>query len=406
MTSLLQLATSRNFTLFFCVTAASNIGSWMQRVVLSVLVWKITGSAFWLGVFVSVEVATAVLLGPLGGVWADRHDARKLVGWCCSAAATASFALAALASLGQVSIPVLLVYALVSGLVQVVAGPATQAMISSLFAQDNLPSIVAINSVTFNVARFVGPVLALIAISYGSYGLVFLLNGLSFVPQVIALRYYRPAGAPAKTGQHRSLATDLRAGFAYVRGTPAIFCLLATMAATSLLARPFMDLLPSIADRQFGRAEDGTALLTSACGVGALLGGLALAALGRRRQLAEVPLAMAFLLGVCLLVLSATADFHVGLAVAGVFGLAAIANAVSTISLLQISASPEQRGRVMSYYFMVFRGFMSLGALVEGVLQDAVGTQVTLLVAGAATLLSTALAYRKWRSVVSRLVAA
>jgi MFS family permease len=389
----------KNFALFFCVTTLSNIGSWMQRVVLALLVWKITGSAFWLGVFVAVEVVTVILVGPLGGVWTDRQNARKLVAWCCIAAAIASLAMALLSALEQVNMPVLLLFAVVSGLVQAVSGPATQALIATLFKQSNVPSVVAINSVTFNIARFVGPVLALLAIHDRSYALVFLLNALSFVPQLVALCFYDVEKPQAqRPARGSTLTADLKEGLSYVLGTPAIASLLAAMAATSLISRPFMDLIPSIADRQFGRLEDGTAMLTSACGVGALLGGLALAALGKRRQLGDVPLYTVFLLALSLVALSLTEDFRVALMVAVVFGLSAVTNAVSTISLLQLSASPEHRGRVMSYYFMVFRGCMSLGALLQGVMQDTIGTRPTLLLAGGATFLTGAVLLRKWRS--------
>jgi MFS family permease len=399
MDSQIPLGKGRNFALFFCVTTLSNIGGWMQRVVLGMLVWKITGSAFWLGVFVAVEVVTVILVGPLGGVWTDRQNARKLIAWCCFFSALASFALALLTALDRVNIPVLLLLAMVSGLVQAVAGPATQSLIASLFKQDNVPSVVAINSVTFNIARFIGPVLALLAIHDGSYALVFLLNGLSFVPQILALRFYDVEKAHVqRSANGRTVAADLKEGFSYVLGVPAIASLLTAMAATSLIARPFMDLIPSIADRQFSRMEDGTALLTSACGIGALLGGLALTALGKRPQLRNVPLFTVFLLGLSLMLLSQTENFHIALAMALVFGLAAVTNAVSTISLLQLNASPEHRGRVMSYYFMVFRGCMSLGALLQGVLQDTIGTRTTLLLAGGTTVLIGIVICRKWRS--------
>jgi MFS family permease len=219
MDSLAFLGKRKNFALFFCVTTLSNIGGWMQRVVLGMLVWKITGSAFWLGVFVAVEVVTVLLVGPLGGVWSDRQNARKLIAWCCLFSALASFALALLTVLNRVNIPVLLLLAMVSGLVQAVAGPATQALIASLFKQDNIPSVVAINSVTFNIARFIGPVLALLAIHNGPYALVFLLNGLSFVPQMVALRFYDVDKAHVqRSANGRTVATDLKEGLAWGAG--------------------------------------------------------------------------------------------------------------------------------------------------------------------------------------------
>ncbi len=399
------LGHSNNFALFFSVTTLSNIGGWMQRVVLALLVWKITASASWLGIVVAVEVVTVILAGPLGGVWADRHSARSLVAGCCTAAALSSLVLALLSALEWVNVPVLLLFSMVSGCVQAVSGPANQALIASLFKEDSLPSVVAINSVTFNVARFIGPVLALLAIQHGSYALVFWLNALSFVPQVIALRFYKMERAqvlPA-AGSYKVVA-DFKAGLSYAFAMPAIATLLAAMAATSLLARPLMDLIPSIAERQLGRLLDGTALFTSACGVGALLGGVALVALGKRPVLRDVPLFTVFLLGFSLIALSQTENFHVAMAIAAVFGFVAVANAVSTISLLQLSASPEHRGRVMSCYFMVYRGSMGLGALVQGMLQDAIGTQLTLLLAGGATLLVGAAVCRKWRSRVALMV--
>lgn len=402
-----SLGNRKNFVLFFGVTTVSNVGSWMQRVVLGLLVWNITGSAFWLGAVVAVEVVTVLLVGPLGGVWTDRHDARKLIAWCCIGSALTSFALALLSAFGKVNVPVLLLLSAISGLVQAVGGPANQALIATVFKQSNVPSVIAINSVTFNIARFIGPVLALVAIHNGPYATVFLLNGLSFLPQIIALRFYDLETAQLPREPRASTVVgDLRTGFHYVLKTPAIASLLAAMAATSLIARPFMDLIPSIAERQFSRLENGTALLTSACGAGALLGGLALVALGKRSQLRDVPLITAFLLGFSLIVLSFTDRFQVALVIAVAFGLAAVTNAVSTISLLQLNALPEQRGRVMSYYFMVFRGCMSLGALLQGVLQDVVGTRPTLLLAGSLTLLTGAIVSRTWRNRVSAVAAA
>src|SRR4051794_6841882 len=267
---------SRNYRLFAAGNAISLIGTWLQRVAVGWLAWQLTHSGAWLGLVAFADLFPTVLLSPWAGALADRRDRVRVIWVSQVVAMTQATLLALLTGFGIITIWSLFALAVLLGMANAVNQPARLALIPSLVDRANLASAVAINSIIFNGARFIGPALAGIVIAEGSIALAFAVNAVSFIVFMIALLGVRvaPEGVGAAG---RTLFADTFAGYAYAARHPGIGPVLLLMTATAFFARGFSELLPGFADAVFGRGAQGLAWLTAMVGLGAVAGGLFMA---------------------------------------------------------------------------------------------------------------------------------
>ncbi|HSO41471.1 MAG TPA: MFS transporter, partial [Rhodospirillales bacterium] len=228
--------------------ALSLIGTWMQRIAVGWLAWELTASATWLGAVAFADLFPTVLVAPLAGAAADRWDRRRILGATVLVNLAQAVVLTALSAAGRLDIWSLLGATVVSGIATGIGQPARLALVSSLVKRDDLPTAVAINSIVFNVARFIGPALAGLLIGAGGVALAFAGNALSFLAFLVALSRLRideterAAAAPGS-----GLGRDLVEGLRYAIGHPGIGPLLALLVITNLFGRPFVELLPGFA---------------------------------------------------------------------------------------------------------------------------------------------------------------
>lgn len=377
-----------NYRRYVSGQAVSLIGTWMQSIAQSWLVLQLTGSATALGVVIALQTLPTLVLGPYAGVVADRSDKRRLMIGLQSGMGVLALLLGVLTITGTVALWHVYVLAFLLGMNNCFENPARQSFILEMVGPDDLRNAVSLNSVLVNVARAVGPAIAGIVIALGGIGLCFLLNAVSFVAVVASLarldvrRLSRSIPTPRAPGQ-------LREGFAYVRRTPELAVPLLMMALVGCLAYEFQVVLPVFAQQTFAGDATTYGFLTAAMGVGAVVGGLYVAARGRTGLNALVVAAALF--GVAMLGTALAPNLPVALIGMGLVGAFSVAFLSTGNSTLQLAADPQMRGRVMALWAVAFLGSTPIGGPIAGVVVQYFGSRAGLLLGAAACLLAAAL---------------
>lgn len=371
----------REFRLMWGGAFTSTVGTWMQEVAQNWLVLSITGSALFLGLDAFLGDVPILLFSLVGGVIADRMDRRRMLLTSQYVQMIFAFLLAGLISLDLVRIWHILLLSFLTGTAQAFGGPAYQALIPTLVDKKDVPNAVALNSIQFNLARVIGPVLAGLALS--SFGSVacFGLNGLSFVAVIISLKLVRVNFIPQPRNER--IFDDMRSGLAFVRNNRALVALTGLAFASTFLGIPLITVLPLFARDVFDIGASGYSMLMTFSGIGAVVGALVVAGLGNlpHRGRNTLLLQGAFGLLVFAFALSRTLWlsyallFFGGIALIGVFALIS--------SLVQLLAPDDMRGRIMSIYMLAFRGGMPLGSLTAGFFANYFPVSVVLACGGA-----------------------
>lgn len=371
--TLRELFKERNYCLYTAGDSLSLIGNWTQRITIGWLTWQLTGSATWLGIIAFADLFPSVVLSPVGGVVVDRGDPRHISLVTQAAAMLHAVVLLALSIFGVLDIWLLLMLVAMRGSIAAINQPARLSLVPSLVPREYLSIALAANSVFFNLARFIGPAIAgIVIVNYGVSG-AFAVNALSYLGLLLALLLIDVRPAERKVGGPRSLCRQVAAGYQYVSRHQGLGPLLLIFAAGTTLVRPITELLPGFADGIFNEGASGLAWLTSAMGVGAMLGGLLMI----RRNTFEQTFSSTglSLLAMCFsaIMFSLAPSFWVALGLLVVVGGAISVNGIGTQTLIQAAVENDMRGRVMSLYGMLFRGAPAVGALLMGVAADYVG---------------------------------
>ncbi len=389
--NILRALGNPNYGIYTAGSSVSLIGTWMQRVAVGWLAWQLTGSGAWLGAVAFADLFPTVIVGPLAGAAADRWNRLRVIKVSQCLACCQSLTLFVLTATGLITIELLLLLTLALGVVVAFNQPARLALIPSLVPRADLPAAVAINSVIFNAARFVGPAVAGLLIVTSGVAAAFAANTLTFTVFLFALSRIRLRHAPERgEGASGRLFGEVAEGLRYAAGHGGIAPLLLLLIVVSICARPFVELLPGFADRVFGTGADGLAILTSTVGLGAVVGGLWLARRAGPQGLTTLVLGSSLALALALFAFVATRDLWVAVPALAVAGFCMVMGGVGTQILLQLSVEPDMRGRVMSLYGLIFRGGPAIGALLMGVSSEAVGLRWPLAAGAALTLIACA----------------
>ncbi len=364
-----------NYRRYYGGQAISLIGTWMQMTTQAWLVLTLTHSSTALGAIVALQTLPVLLLAPYGGVIADRLDKRKLMIALQSAMGIQALVLGLLTISGVVRVWEIGLLAALLGLNNAFENPARQSFMLEMVGAEHLRNAVSLNSVLVNVARTVGPAVAGVLIATVGDGVCFLLNAGSFVAVVGSLvrmdtRALAPTPpAPRAKGQ-------LREGLRYVRNTPALAVPLLMMAAVGCLTYEFQVSLPVMASRALHVGSTGFGFMTASMGVGAVLGGLVVAARGRTGAGPLVIAATAFGAAMALATVAPSLPFELlALALAGASSISFMSMGNST---LQLTAEPAMRGRVMSLWFVAFQGSTPIGGPIIGWVMEVLGARAGL----------------------------
>jgi len=378
---------NRNFRRFISGQAVSLIGTWMQLVAQSWLVLELTGSGTAIGVVVALQTLPILLLGPYGGVIADRVDKRRLMIALQSLMGVQALVLGLLTITGTVELWHVYVLALLLGLNQCFENPARQSFLLEMVGPQDLRNAVSLQSTLVSASRIVGPAVAGVTIAAGGLGVCFLLNAASFVAVIASLVRLDVSAL------HRSPPTErargqLREGLRYVRGNRNLAVPLLMMAFIGCLAFEFQVVLPIVADQTFGAGSEAYGFMTAAMGIGAVCGGLLVATWGRTGTRVLIVAAAAF--GFALVAAAAAPNLAVELVALVLVGAVSIAFNSTTNSTLQLEAEPQMRGRVMALWSTAFQGSTAIGGPVAGWVSQEWGGRAGLLL-GAITCLVVAL---------------
>lgn len=384
----LQIA---NYRRFFAGQLASITGNWMQNVAEMWLVLQLTHSGTLVGITAAAQFLPLLVAGAWGGLLADRLDKRRLLTITNALMALPPLALFAAVLSGHVTAALVIGLVFARGLVTAVDNPARQSFVIEMVGPDRVVSAVSLNSLVVHASRIAGPAGAALVIALGGVAPAFLINALSFVAMIVALRSMDPAllrPAPALEREHG----QLRAAVRYVAATPGLRLPLAMMAVVGTLSFNFPTLLPLVARFTFDAGPAAYAALTAALALGSIAGALTL---GSRREGVDdrflTRAALAF--GALTLVAAAAPTYPLMLLALVAVGSASVTYAAGSNSAVQLAAAPEMRGRVMALYGIVFLGTTPIGAPIVGVLAEVAGPRWGLVVGGAAAVL-TALAAR------------
>jgi MFS family permease len=386
LTPLRRLAaalTYRDFRILWVGAFSSSIGTWMQKVAQNWLVLTLTGasSAFYLGLDSFLGEAPILLLTLIGGVVADRRDRRQLLVMSQCIQMSAAFTLAALVYWNVVQVWHVLTLSVVTGMAQAFGGPAYQSLIPSLVDKQHLPNAIALNSIQFNLARVIGPLLAGAALA--AFGMVacFGLNGLSFLAVIAAILSLHIRHIPPSTTTRMHL--ELKTGFDYVRRQPGLVGLIVLAFATTFLGTPLLTFLPLFAQDVFRGGVSQYTQLMAFAGAGAVTGALVVAWLGRFKHMGLTALMLQVALGTLVALFAMTRVLWVNEFLLFASGACMVMVFAMLSSLVQLIAPNEMRGRVMSIYMVAFRGGMPLGSLVAGGIANLTSAPVVLTVNGA-----------------------
>jgi predicted MFS family arabinose efflux permease len=356
----------RDFRLLWFGACTSSIGTWMQKLAQSWLVLQISGSPFLLGLDAFLGEIPIFLFSLVGGVVADRMDRRHILLGSQFVQMGCAFALTALIVLNVVEVWHILALSFISGLAQAFGGPANQALIPSLVKSEDLSNAIALNSIQFNLARVIGPMLGGLALTTLGAAWCFGLNGLSFVAVIVCLFRLHVRFNPEPTEE--SIFGSMKQGISFIRRQGPMQSLIALAFGMTVLGIPLIVFLPVFARDVFHQGPNTFTLLLSISGAGSVVGALVVAAMGNIRRKGQAALLMLTGLGVCMAGFSLSKSLALSCAFLFLSGAALVSVFSLITSLVQLITANEMRGRVMSVYNVAFRGGMPIGSLITGYL--------------------------------------
>lgn len=372
----------RSYRLFFIGQGISLIGTWMQRATMSWFVYRITGSAFLIGVMSFLSMVPSIVISPFAGQWGDRWHRHYIIILTQTAAFLQAAALA-LVVLNQVVhsgfILPLIVLSLMQGVIDAVDSPVRQSFVFDLVeSKTMLPNAIAMNSAMFNGARLVGPTLAGMLIVALGEGYCFAINSLSYIPVIVMLIMIRINAKPRKK-ENASTLSNIAQGWKYAFGSFPIRFLISNIVIFTLFGMSYATLLPVFAKDILGGDSRTLGYMMSLVGVGALSGALYLASRKSLRGLGPVMIGAGVLVSICLIVFSLSQWLVLSLPLMLVIGLGLMMQTAGSNTILQSIIADEMRGRVLSLYTMSFMSVAPFGNLLAGFLSSRFGARYTLM---------------------------
>ncbi len=371
--------TYRDFRLLWFGALTSSIGTWMQKVAQAWLIVTLTGSqsAFYLGLDSFLGELPILLLTLVAGVVADRRDRRHMMLMSQVVQMAVAFVLAGLVFFNHIQIWHILCLSCISGCAQAFGGPAYQSLVPTLVGKEHLPNAIALNSIQFNLARIIGPVVAGVALATFGMVMCFGMNGISFLFVIAAILSLRDVHVPPASSV--SIVSQMKDGLRYVHGSPNLRTLTMLGFIAAFLGLPLLTFLPIIAKDVFHQDVGLYTRMMTTSGVGAVCGAMIVAWLGKHRHLGRILLVLLSAFGVAMTAFALSREVWLSTTILFFTGALLVMCFSVTNSLVQLIAPPELRGRIVSIYMMAFRGGSPLGGLASGWLITQVGSAPAML---------------------------
>jgi MFS family permease len=379
---------SKNYRLYFIGQGISLIGTWMQNIALSWLIYRITGSVFLLGLIAFTSQIPMFILSPLTGVLTDRFNKLKIMTLAQVFFMLQALFMSLLVLFHVVEVWHIIALSLFFGIISAFEAPARQSLVVDLIdSSKDLGNAIALNSALFNAARLIGPAIAGITIAAVGEGICFLINAISYLGVITALLFVSlPARALKKP--ESDFKKSFSEGFHYTFGSVPIRTLIVMLAILSLFNFPFIVLLPAYAKEILLGGSDTLGFLMSGLGAGALTGALIMAARKTVIGLGKIISVNVVILGLAVMFSSFSKQLGLSLFIFYFGGLSMILSLAAINTMIQTLAEEDKRGRVMSFYAMALMGTVPIGNLLAGSLASAIGIPNTLLFGGVVTILS------------------
>jgi len=388
--TLLRALRSRNYRLFVAGQGVSLVGTWMQQVAMSWLVYRLTGSAFLLGVVGFTSQIPTLLFAPLAGVLADRWNRRRLLIITQSLAMLQAALLAAAVFSGIIQVWQIIVLSMFLGTVNAFDIPIRQSFVVELVShREDLGNAIALNSSLVNAARLIGPTIAGLLITSVGEGVCFLINSVSYLAVLISLVAMRLAPSGPRRAQQKHVFHEFREGFSYAFSFAPIRNILFLVALISLTGMPYVVLVPVFAKEVLLGGAHTFGFLVTATGCGALVGTVYLASRKNVLGLGKIIVRAALLFAVGIATFATSKNIILSLTSLAVAGFGAMTLVASCNTVLQTILEDDKRGRVMSFFTVAFMGMTPFGSFGAGTMAGIFGPRDTLLIGSVCCLLGT-----------------
>ena len=356
----------REFRLLWIGAFTSTVGTWMQTVAQGWIVLNMTNSAFLLGVDGFLATGPMLIFSLFGGVVADRVERRKVMLLSQYLQMSFAFALGGLIWTGKVQVWHIFALSFLTGSAQSFSGPAYISLLPLLVRREDVPNAIAMNSMQFNLARVIGPILAGIALAAWGPAICFVVNGLSFIAVIIALFMIRSPAVTGKQSAKTGIIDEMREGFRFVFARRRLLLLTFLSFVGTFLGMPIVTFMPVVARSIFRLNATGYAWMMAVYGIGSVAGALFVAASAHIPRKGNAALIMQLAFAVAMIMFGLSRSLPISLVVA-FFAGACIVGVISLYSsLVQLTSTDAMRGRVMSIFMLAFRGGMPLGNLLAG----------------------------------------
>jgi len=372
----------RNYRLFFYGQSLSLIGTWMQRIAIPWLIYRMTGSAMLLGISGFAGQIPSLFLSPFAGVITDRWNRYNVLIWAQVLSMVHAFLLAWLVLSDNILIWQIILLSFLIGCISAFEIPARHSFVVEMVEKkEDLGNAIALNSLMFNGARLIGPSIAGILLAATGEGICFLINGISFMCVIISLLMMKIKKKDPVT-KKSDIGKEFREGFAYVFGFLPIRHIILLLALVNAMVMFYSTLMPVFAKEILGGDSHTYGFLMGAAGMGALMGALFLASRETVIRLGRIIPAAVLLFGTGIVVLSFSRIFSVSLIIMIFIGMGLMLQAASSNTILQTITDDDKRGRVMSFYTMAVLGTAPFGSLLAGWLANKIGTPFTMMTGG------------------------
>ena len=362
-------------------------GRWLFKVSLGWITWELTGSPAWLGIVAFADTFPMVIMTILAGVWADRFGYLRVMRMGQALVVAGGILTAVLALSDALNIIFIVALSVVVGAAEATTIPARMSFVHHLVPKADLSAAIAVNSATYNLARFLGPALfgglfqivdvsVIIAIAAGMFSIFY-----------AALFFQRADERQQTTEERTKIIQELFEGFRYAINHTGIFFLLFMLSVTAMLIRPFIDLVPGISDQIFDMGAEGLSILLSATGLGAMVGGLWLARRGKTEGLTIVFTWSLLFSGVAMLLFVMSGNIWFGSVLIAVVGMTIVAGAITSQTLIQNSVDQNVRARIIGITVVLAWGLPAIGAATMGWVAEFLGLSFTLAIGAGLTML-------------------
>ena len=343
------------------------------------LTWEMTGSTAWLGIVAFADTFPMVIMTIIAGVWADRIGYLRLMKYSQLILVIGGFITATLALVGALNVELIIILCVVVGSAEAMTIPARMSFVHNLVPKSDLSAAIALNSTTYNVARFLGPALFGILIQFIDISFIILVSAIMFFIFYIALFFQENDEIVNSGGNKKRILGDLLDGFRYALSNSGIFFLLFLLCVTAILIRPYIELVPGIADQVFSMGAEGVSIILSSTGLGATVGGVLLARHGKVEGLTSIFTWSLVISAVAMVLFLFSQNIWMSSIFIALVGMTIVAGSITSQTLIQNTAPDQLRARIISITAVLSWGLPAVGAAVMGWVAELIGLTITLL---------------------------